>query len=93
MIVTDLISLLRPGGLLQLRRILARAGPPGRSTAKLLADIERGWRLLVSANMPEARGDIREIVGQPVFVPLYRLFLVYGGVFRLSFGPKVGQLL
>ncbi|GAQ79315.1 cytochrome P450 [Klebsormidium nitens] len=77
-----------PGGLLRLRRVLARAGPPGRGAAKLLADIERGWRLLVSANMPEARGDIREIVGQPVFVPLYRLFLVYGGVFRLSFGPK-----
>ena len=34
------------------------------------------------------RGDIREIVGEPVFVPLYKLFLVYGGVFRLSFGPK-----
>lgn len=38
--------------------------------------------------MPEARGDIREIVGQPVFVPLYKLFIAYGGVFRLSFGPK-----
>jgi len=38
--------------------------------------------------MPEARGDIREIVGQPVFVPLYKLFRTYGPVFRLSFGPK-----
>ena len=38
--------------------------------------------------MPEATGDIREIVGQPVFVPLYKLFLVYGPIFRLSFGPK-----
>jgi beta-ring hydroxylase len=38
--------------------------------------------------MPEARGDIREIVGQPVFVPLYKLFLTYGKIFRLSFGPK-----
>ena len=28
--------------------------------------------------MPEARGDIREIVGQPVFVPLFKLFLAYG---------------
>lgn len=36
----------------------------------------------------QARGDIREIVGQPVFVPLYKLFLVYGKIFRLSFGPK-----
>ncbi len=38
--------------------------------------------------MPVASGDIREIVGQPVFVPLYNLFCVYGSVFRLSFGPK-----
>ncbi|EIE27810.1 cytochrome P450 [Coccomyxa subellipsoidea C-169] len=38
--------------------------------------------------MPEARGDIREIVGQPVFVPLQKLAMIYGKVFRLSFGPK-----
>lgn len=38
--------------------------------------------------MPEASGDVREIVGQPVFVPLYKLFLAYGKIFRLSFGPK-----
>lgn len=38
--------------------------------------------------MPVARGDIREIVGQPVFVPLFKLFQIYGKVFRLSFGPK-----
>jgi len=25
--------------------------------------------------MPVATGDIREIVGQPVFVPLYTLFM------------------
>lgn len=25
---------------------------------------------------------------QPVFIPLYKLFLVYGKIFRLSFGPK-----
>jgi hypothetical protein len=28
-------------------------------------------------------GDIREIVGQPVFVPLYNLFLRYGKIFKL----------
>lgn len=33
-------------------------------------------------------GDLRQIVGQPVFVPLYKLFLTYGKIFRLSFGPK-----
>lgn len=31
---------------------------------------------------------MRQIVGQPVFVPLYKLFLTYGKIFRLSFGPK-----
>jgi hypothetical protein len=35
--------------------------------------------------MPTATGDIREIVGQPVFVPLYRLFLTYGKVRRRWF--------
>ena len=40
-------------------------------------------------DMPTAQGDVRAIVGQPFFVPLYNLFRVYGGVFRLSFGPKV----
>ncbi|KAF5829169.1 cytochrome P450 [Dunaliella salina] len=38
--------------------------------------------------MPVARGDIREIVDSPVFVPLYNLYLVYGKIFKLSFGPK-----
>ncbi len=38
--------------------------------------------------MPEARGDIREIIGEPVFVPLVQLYQLYGEVFRLSFGPK-----
>ncbi len=32
--------------------------------------------------MPEARGDIREIVGQPVFVPLFTLYRIYGKVSR-----------
>ena len=41
--------------------------------------------------MPEARGDVRSIIGQPFFVPLYNLFLAYGGVFMLSFGPKVSE--
>ena len=30
--------------------------------------------------MPEARGDIREIVGEPVFVPLQKLAAIYGKV-------------
>lgn len=53
-----------------------------------LARQGRQWRTAAAERMPEARGDIREIVGEPVFVPLYKLFLAYGPIFRLSFGPK-----
>lgn len=72
-----------------LRRFLAGTGPLGRSVAKALAAAERGWRATARVTMPEARGDVRAIIGQPFFVPLYTLFLAYGGVFMLSFGPKV----
>uniref|UniRef100_A0A7S0RBW3 Cytochrome P450 n=1 Tax=Chlamydomonas leiostraca TaxID=1034604 RepID=A0A7S0RBW3_9CHLO len=60
----------------------------GRWVALQLAKQGQAWRAAAAQRMPEARGDIREIVGQPVFVPLYKLFLVYGKIFRLSFGPK-----
>ena len=38
--------------------------------------------------MPVAMGDIREIAGQPVFVPLFTLFQAYGEMFVLAIGPK-----
>eukprot|EP00877_Chromochloris_zofingiensis_P008598 jgi/Chrzof1/3992/Cz13g16110.t1_CYP97A1[v5.2] len=60
----------------------------GRWLALLLAQLGQQWRRAAAKRMPEARGDIREIVGQPVFIPLYKLFLNYGKIFRLSFGPK-----
>lgn len=60
----------------------------GRWLALQLANLGREWRAVAARRMPEARGDIREIVGQPVFVPLYRLAQRYGKIFRLSFGPK-----
>ena len=40
------------------------------------------------SKLPVAAGDIREIAGQPVFVPLYKLFLAYGEMFVLAIGPK-----
>lgn len=61
---------------------------PGRAMALRLAQQARSWERAAARKMPEATGDIREIVGQPVFVPLYKLFLAYGKIFRLSFGPK-----
>ena len=67
----------------------ASAGPAaGRLAALQMARQARSWTRTASRRMPEATGDIREIVGQPVFVPLYKLFLTYGKIFRLSFGPK-----
>jgi hypothetical protein len=60
----------------------------GRWIAKKLADAGLEWSRRAASRMPEARGDIREIVGEPVFVPLYTLFRAYGPIFRLSFGPQ-----
>jgi len=39
--------------------------------------------------IPEAKGAISSIRSEAFFIPLYELFLTYGGVFRLNFGPKV----
>lgn len=64
------------------------AGALGRAVALRLAQQARSWERAAAAKMPEATGDIREIIGQPVFVPLYKLYLAYGKIFRLSFGPK-----
>ncbi|KAK4366443.1 hypothetical protein RND71_014323 [Anisodus tanguticus] len=36
----------------------------------------------------EAKGSISAIRDEPFFIPLYELFLTYGGIFRLTFGPK-----
>ena len=58
--------------------LLKRAA--GRALSYALAKEGQKWRAAAAARMPEARGDIRQIVGQPVFVPLYKLFLTYGKV-------------
>ncbi|KAF5195224.1 Cytochrome p450 protein [Thalictrum thalictroides] len=38
--------------------------------------------------IPQAQGALSALRGQPFFIPLYALFLTYGGIFRLTFGPK-----
>ncbi|KAL3833960.1 hypothetical protein ACJIZ3_008696 [Penstemon smallii] len=38
--------------------------------------------------IPEAKGSIKAIRSEPFFIPLYELYLTYGGIFRLTFGPK-----
>lgn len=39
--------------------------------------------------IPEAKGAISAIRNEAFFIPLYELYLTYGGIFRLNFGPKV----
>ena len=39
--------------------------------------------------IPEAKGAISAIRSEAFFIPLYELYLTYGGIFRLTFGPKV----
>ena len=62
--------------------------PAGRLLSLQLAKIGKGWQRSAAERMPSATGDIREIVGQPVFVPLFKLYQIYGKIFKLSFGPK-----
>ncbi|XP_074311340.1 protein LUTEIN DEFICIENT 5, chloroplastic [Silene latifolia] len=40
------------------------------------------------SRIPEAKGDIAAIQSEAFFLPLYELYLTYGGIFRLNFGPK-----
>lgn len=39
-------------------------------------------------SIPEAKGSVSAIRSEAFFVPLYELYLTYGGIFRLTFGPK-----
>lgn len=38
--------------------------------------------------VPEAKGSVGAIRSEAFFIPLYELYLTYGGIFRLTFGPK-----
>ncbi|XVF56480.1 hypothetical protein PTKIN_Ptkin06aG0124500 [Pterospermum kingtungense] len=40
------------------------------------------------AKIPEVKGGIKAIRSEAFFLPLYELYLTYGGIFRLTFGPK-----
>ncbi|KAG6556322.1 hypothetical protein Mapa_002265 [Marchantia paleacea] len=72
----------------RIRQALANAGAPGRFLSFALANYERRLKQDSLRKLPEAKGDVRKVVGQPFFVPLFTLFKTYGGIFRLSFGPK-----
>lgn len=67
------------------------AGRAGRFLSFQLAKLGRVWRGEAAKRMPVARGDIREIVDQPVFVPLYKLFLAYGKVRRRALQGRAAR--
>ncbi|KAK1290322.1 hypothetical protein QJS10_CPB18g01787 [Acorus calamus] len=73
------------GWVSQLRRGLLKIGVPKVFLEPLFGrDSDDGF-----LDIPQATGSIRALSGEPFFIPLYELFLSYGGLFRLTFGPKV----
>eukprot|EP00250_Pteridium_aquilinum_P035717 c985_g1_i1 orf=399-2390(-) len=72
----------------KIREALLKWGQLGRRLAYVWASLERNYLLQQAKKVPEAKGNIRAITGQPFFIPLYDLYLTYGGIFRLTFGPK-----
>lgn len=70
---------------------LAKLGPPGKVLKELLSRLvgEDGSPEGERLEIPQAKGSFRAVGGQAFFLPLYELFLTYGGIFRLMFGPKV----
>ncbi|KAI0489334.1 hypothetical protein KFK09_029176 [Dendrobium nobile] len=67
---------------------LSKIGPAGKFLGELLVKlgdiVEDGERM----EIPQAKGSFRAVGGQAFFIPLYELYLTYGGIFRLTFGPK-----
>ncbi|KAI4999297.1 hypothetical protein ZWY2020_003886 [Hordeum vulgare] len=66
---------------------LVKLGPHRELAAGLLTKVARGARR--GPELPQAVGSLASVAGEAFFLPLYDLFLTYGGVFRLNFGPKV----
>ncbi|KAM0909245.1 hypothetical protein ACQ4PT_014923 [Festuca glaucescens] len=77
-----------PGWVAPLAARLARLGPPGELAAGLLTKVAGGGAARRGPELPQATGSLGSVVGEAFFIPLYDLFLTYGGVFRLNFGPK-----
>ncbi|XP_010245680.1 PREDICTED: protein LUTEIN DEFICIENT 5, chloroplastic-like isoform X2 [Nelumbo nucifera] len=73
------------GFLSVLRNGLSKLGVPTE-----LLDFLSKWNNVSEGQpkIPEAKGAMKAIGGQAFFIPLYELYLTYGGIFRLTFGPK-----
>ncbi|GJM87357.1 hypothetical protein PR202_ga03303 [Eleusine coracana subsp. coracana] len=73
-----------PGWVAPLAGRLSKLGPPGELAASLLTTLAGAK----GPEIPQAVGSLKAVVGEAFFLPLYDLFLTYGGIFRLNFGPK-----
>lgn len=69
----------------QLRNGLSKLGVPSGVLDFLSKWVDAGEDY---PKIPEAKGAISAIRSEAFFIPLYELFLTYGGIFRLTFGPK-----
>lgn len=70
----------------QLRNALSKLGVPREGL-----DLLFSWAADGNGDypkIPEARGSIKAVQSEAFFIPLYELYLSYGGIFRLNFGPK-----
>ncbi|ERM98042.1 protein LUTEIN DEFICIENT 5, chloroplastic [Amborella trichopoda] len=76
--------------LAKLRGTLSKLGFPGKFLADAIAGVERNLKIGEEDELqiPQAKGSAGFIGSAPFFIPLYELFLTYGGLFRLKFGPK-----
>lgn len=86
--VNDAVADSTKSNLTQLREFLLNFGQVGRSLADVVIAWEQKQELEKAARMPEAKGSMDYMIGQPFFIPLYKLHMTHGGIFRLNFGPK-----
>ncbi|PIA36136.1 hypothetical protein AQUCO_03400208v1 [Aquilegia coerulea] len=70
------------GFLPQLKSALSKLGVP-KEFLEFLSNSRKD-----QLEIPQAKGALSALRGEPFFIPLYALFLTYGGIFRLTFGPK-----
>ncbi|XP_065853210.1 protein LUTEIN DEFICIENT 5, chloroplastic [Euphorbia lathyris] len=68
-----------------LRNSLSKLGVPNQILQILFKGVDAGEDY---PQIPEAKGAISAIRTEAFFIPLYELYLTYGGIFRLTFGPK-----
>lgn len=74
----------KPGISSTLRTSLSKLGVP-EEVLEMFFNWMNGGN---SPKIPEAKGAISAIQSEAFFIPLYELYLNYGGIFRLTFGPK-----